>query len=97
MISEQGMPAYRHHNHGQLILSFNIDFPKTLPPEAEQYLEKALPSRPKLPKLPKDHLIDDVTLEDADLTRQARARAADEMEEDEEGHQHGQGVSCQNQ
>ncbi|CAD6567196.1 MAG: Type I HSP40 co-chaperone [Cyphobasidiales sp. Tagirdzhanova-0007] len=97
VISEQGMPAFRHHNHGQLILSFAVQFPESLPTEALTHLEKALPARPKLPKLPKDHMIDEVILEDADLTRQARARAADDMEEDEDGQQQPPGVSCQNQ
>lgn len=92
------MPAYRHHNHGQLIISFNVEFPDTIPAESFQYLEKALPPRPELPTIPKDHHVDEVVLEDADLTRQQRARGDDDMmDEDEDGHPQGAGVSCQNQ
>jgi len=97
VISEQGMPAYRHHNHGQLIISFNVEFPESIPSEAFEHLEKALPARPALPKIPKDFIVDEVSLEDADPTRQQRARGADDMDEDEDGHPQGAGVSCQNQ
>lgn len=97
VISEQGMPAYRHHNHGQLIIKFNITFPETLSPEAIQFLESALPARPELPKVPSNHHVDEVVLEDADFSKAQRARGDDAMDEDEEhGHQ-GHGVSCQNQ
>lgn len=96
VISEQGMPAYRHHNHGQLIVSINVDFPEELTSTQMEALEKALPKRPTLPKVPKSHHTDEVVLEDADPTRMARAREGDEMDEDEEG-QGGAGVQCQNQ
>lgn len=85
------MPAYRHHNHGQLIISFEIDFPTHLDAEAMAQLESALPARPTLPTPPKDHHVEEVVLEDADLTRQSRARGDDEMEEDDE-HPQGTGV-----
>ena len=96
VIEEAGMPAYRHHNHGQLIILFTVDFPETLTAEALQLIEQALPERPKIPKAPKDHHIEEVVLADADLTRQARARGADD-DMDEDDQPQGQGVSCQNQ
>ena len=95
VIPEQGMPAYRTHHHGHLIISFNVDFPDTLSEEAIKALESALPARAPLPTIPKSHIVDEVVLQDADPTRVRAANNMDVDDEDEE--QQGQGVSCQNQ
>lgn len=65
-------------------------------PEAMQLLEQALPARPTLPKFPKNHVVDEVQLEDVDPTRANRMNLDSDDEEDGHGGQ-GQGVSCQNQ
>lgn len=90
------MPAYRHHNHGQLVIKFHVEFPETLSEDQMKVLEQALPARPTLPKLPKNHLVDEVVLDDADPMRTSRAQGDAMMEDDEDGPQ-GHGVSCQNQ
>jgi len=96
VIPEQGMPAYRTHHHGQLIISFKVDFPDSLTPEAMAALEAALPARPTLPKFPKNHVVDEVQIEDLDPTRASRMNIDEDEDEEMHGAQ-GQGVSCQNQ
>lgn len=97
VVHDQGMPAYRHHNHGQLVIKFDVDFPESMTEDAMGLLEKALNPRPTLPKLPKNHMVDEVVLDNVDPMKMQRAQAAaDGMDEDEDGPQ-GQGVSCQNQ
>jgi DnaJ-class molecular chaperone len=90
------MPSRRHHTKGQLVINFNVEFPETLSEEAMKNLEVALPPRPTLPAPPKNHVVDEVVLDDVDPMRAQRAQNGDEMDEDEDGPQ-GHGVSCQNQ
>lgn len=95
VISGQGMPSYRHHDRGDLYLTFTIKFPEHLEADTIPLLEKALPPRAPQIKLPKDKTahIEEVELDIVDEAR--KARTEDAMDEDEaEGHPQ---VQCANQ
>lgn len=95
----QGMPSYRHHEPGDLILTMHVDFPESLPAEMAPQLEGILPPRDPLPSFEKNILIDDhVSLDDADDSSKHRAAHADDaMDEDSDGPAGGPGVQCANQ
>ncbi len=100
------MPSYRHHDHGNLYIQFDVKFPQRLggpdgasmTPEEIQMLERVLPPRKVGPQPPPDAMTDDFQLDDVDPTREsARARgAAMEDEEDEMG-AGGERVQCASQ
>lgn len=98
-IDGEGMPTYkRPFEKGRLIIRFNVQFPKTLTPDAIKLIEKALP-RPAAKKQPqKDVEPEDVTLatfvpnDGASSHRHGR----EAYDEDDEDH-HQQGVSCSQQ
>jgi DnaJ family protein A protein 2 len=50
MIAGKGMPSYRHHDYGNMIVNFEVDFPKPYfaTPEQLTALEQVLPPRKKL-------------------------------------------------
>jgi len=104
-IDGEGMPTYkRPFEKGRLIIKFNVQFPKTITPDAAKLLEKALPrpSPQKAPRAGKDGAeeVEDVTLtafvanEGPGHAHRHRGEAYDE---DEEGDHHQQGVSCSQQ
>ena len=76
------MPSYRHHELGDIFIGLTVTFPDSLPEEAFQHLEAALPPRPLQPKLPLGAHVEEVFMETPDPHK---ARRDDAMEEDEEG------------
>ena len=100
-VEGQGMPSYRHHDHGNLYIRFVIDFPPAnwTSPDQIASLEKILPPRPKV-KLPKGVTSEVCELSEIDPMQEARAEGAarsqreDEEEEDSQG---GPGVQCAQQ
>ncbi|KAH9914698.1 uncharacterized protein B0H18DRAFT_1087735 [Fomitopsis serialis] len=95
VISGQGMPSYRHHEPGDLIVHFTIKFPDSIDPSLISALERVLPPRTPIEKFPKSITLEEVELEEADTRQRARASAGgDAMDEDEEGEPR---VQCANQ
>jgi DnaJ family protein A protein 2 len=95
VISGQGMPSHRHHDFGNLYVKTSIKFPDTLSPEQLQTLEKALPARRKLNKIPQKIFAEEVHLEEPSEREKAGAANADGMEEDDEDERGGgPGVQC---
>lgn len=94
LVKGKGMPSQRFHNHGDLIIEFEIEFPKTVTPENLQLLEKALPPR----VAPQTHPdAEFVTMEEVDVSK-LRENPEDAMDEDDEmGGGHGPGVQCASQ
>lgn len=101
------MPSYRHHNHGNLYIQFDVKFPERLTaPDGSSLTEaqvaalaSVLPPRIEGPQPPPDAMVDDFQLEDVDPTREgARAQgAAGEDGDDEMGGQQGERVQCASQ
>lgn len=99
IIPNQGMPSYRHHEPGDMIVSIRVAFPDSLPPDAVPALESVLPRRPAPPQFAVNIHVEEVELEDATdrQTRTAhRSNGAEGMDEDDEtgGQPH---VQCANQ
>lgn len=94
-----GMPSYRHHNHGDLFIQFDVKFP---PPHFNDpakiaQLEAILP--PRNPTgLPDDAMeVEDVALGDLDASQQTRVMGNQMDEDDEEGHPGHERVQCASQ
>ncbi|KAK9479496.1 hypothetical protein V1514DRAFT_328082 [Lipomyces japonicus] len=96
VIEGRGMPSYRHHNHGNLYIEFEVEFPGNNFATLEQLalLEKVLPARPAL-GIPEDAMTEDVVLQDVDPTQQERARTQvnDDEDDDEPGAERAQCTS----
>ncbi|KAI5475158.1 DnaJ family protein [Pseudohyphozyma bogoriensis] len=97
VIPNQGMPSYRHHEMGDLIVQLNVKFPDSLDAEKLGPLESILPPRPDQPTYPKEiHIDEDVEMVDADERRTRSGRGEDMMDEDDE-QAGGPQVQCANQ
>lgn len=89
------MPSLRHHEPGDLFVKFHVKFPDHLDSSAVSKLEKALPPRKPLEKLPKTIIVEEAELLNLDARQQReQANHDDAMDEDEEGHPR---VQCANQ
>jgi DnaJ family protein A protein 2 len=108
VIRGQGMPSYRHHDHGNLYIQFDVKFPERLggedgapmTPEHIRALESVLPPRKAPDALPPANaMTEDFTLEAVDPTReQARARGmASPDEDDDDMHPGAERVQCASQ
>lgn len=97
VIKGQGMPSYRHHDHGDMFITFDIKFPEDnfAPPELLEKLAGILPPRPEV-KIPADAMTEEVNLEPLDEAAQARA-AGNAMDEDDDEHPGGERVQCASQ
>ena len=81
------MPSFRHHDHGNLYIKFDVKFPKSEELHNLDLLEKVLPPRSETNVPPTDAMVEDFELEDpANEHDQARAHgaAATGMDEDED-------------
>lgn len=98
VIPNEGMPTYRHHNHGHLFVKFSVEFPQPnwTDPGTIAKLESILPPRKQLPPLG-DKTVDEVVMADADgyQTQRPQGNAYDEDEEEEP--RAGPGVQCAQQ
>ncbi|KAJ8294232.1 DnaJ subfamily A member 2 [Rhodotorula toruloides] len=101
VIPEQGMPSYRHHEMGDLVVQINVKFPDSLDPAALAPLENILPPRPDLPTYPPNVHVDEVEMTDASERRTKSGLGGgggfgdDAMDTDEEGGA-GPQVQCAN-
>lgn len=93
VITDQGMPSYRHHELGDLYVRLNVVFPESLPVEVIPQLEKALPTRKAVQQFPKKFHLDEVVLsEPNDRQRRSAASNGEDMDEDDEDGR--PGVQC---
>ncbi|KAF1989595.1 hypothetical protein K402DRAFT_326343 [Aulographum hederae CBS 113979] len=106
VIRGQGMPSYRHHDHGNLYIQFDVKFPERLggedgapmSEEERQALEKVLPPRSTDDAPPPDAMTEDYALEDVDSQREGpRARGLSGMDDDDDMHPGGERVQCASQ
>ncbi|KAF7544190.1 hypothetical protein G7Z17_g10142 [Cylindrodendrum hubeiense] len=103
MVRGQGMPAPRHHDHGNLYIQFNVKFPEknwTADETAFESLRKILPSPPLQNVPPAEAMTEPADLEDLDgQTSNKVFGHGDGMmdEDDEDGHPGGERVQCASQ
>jgi len=105
------MPSYRHHEHGNLYVQFEVKFPDRIngpadedgfpthmTPEQVKALESVLPARKPQSIPPNDAMTEDYSLEKVDPTQEGgRARGATAEDEDDEMHAGGERVQCASQ
>ncbi|KAL4912033.1 hypothetical protein BDW62DRAFT_35304 [Aspergillus aurantiobrunneus] len=86
VIKEQGMPSFRHHDHGNLYIQFEVKFPEKDKLQNLQLLEQVLPPRKQLAQAPADAMVEDFELEEVDGTEgsQARAHGAAGMDDEDD-------------
>ncbi|KAF2498847.1 DnaJ-domain-containing protein [Lophium mytilinum] len=106
VIRGQGMPSYRHHDHGNLYIQFDVKFPEKITgpddgpmtEEARLALERILPPRKLDVQPPPDAMMEDFTLDSVDPTReQARARGMAMEDDDDDMHPGAERVQCASQ
>ncbi|KKY36620.1 putative chaperone dnaj 2 [Diaporthe ampelina] len=102
MLRGQGMPSYRHHDHGNLYIQFNVKFPEkgwTTDDAAFEELRKILPSPSVQNVPPAEAMTEPADLEDPDTNAGARAFGGGEGmdEDDEDGHPQAERVQCASQ
>lgn len=103
VIEGQGMPSYRHHNFGNLFITFQVEFPENHWTSTEKIslLEDILPPRPSNLEIPADAVTEECFLQDLDPRQQQRATNAangagpDAMDEDYDEER--PGVQCAQQ
>jgi len=98
VIPNEGMPAYRHHTHGNLFVKFTIDFPNSnwTDPETIAKLESILPPRQPIPNFGDKH-IDEVVMADADAYQSSRGHGHAHDEDEDDDPRGGPGVQCAQQ
>lgn len=86
VIHGQGMPSFRHHDHGNLYIKFDVKFPQKDQLQNLDLLEKVLPPRSEQTGPPTDAMVEDFELENPENEHeQARAHgAATGMDEDDD-------------
>ncbi|KAL9527426.1 Mitochondrial protein [Sphaerulina musiva] len=110
VIRGQGMPSYRHHDHGNLYVQFDVKFPERLsgPPDADGYptslapeqikaLESVLPPRQPQSIPPPDAMTEDYTLEKVDPSQEGERLARGATDEDDDEMGGGERVQCASQ
>ncbi|KAJ6119279.1 Mitochondrial protein import protein mas5 [Penicillium sp. IBT 18751x] len=75
VIHGQGMPSFRHHDHGNLYIKFDVKFPEKDQLQNLELLEKVLPPRVQQHQPPADAMVEDFELEDPDASEGSQARA----------------------
>lgn len=81
------MPSFRHHDHGNLYIKFDVKFPKKDQLQNLELLEKVLPPRVQQHQPPADAMVEDFELEEPDASEGSQARAhgaASAMDEDDD-------------
>lgn len=86
VIKGQGMPSFRHHDHGNLYIQFDVKFPEKDDLQNLNLLEQVLPPRKEQAQAPSDAMVEDFELEDVegDGGSQARAHGAAGMDDDDD-------------
>jgi len=100
MVRGQGMPSFRHHDHGNMYIQFSVRFPEknwTTDEAAFTALRSILP--PPAPGVtpPAESMTEPVDLEDLDASQQARAQGATAEDDDDDGHPGAERVQCASQ
>ncbi|KAL4779287.1 hypothetical protein BJX76DRAFT_361925 [Aspergillus varians] len=83
-IKGQGMPSFRHHDHGNLYIQFDVKFPEKDELQNLELLEQVLPPRKEQTQAPADAMVEDFELEDVDERSQARAHGAAGLDDDDD-------------
>ncbi|KAL6309220.1 hypothetical protein BKA93DRAFT_815093 [Sparassis latifolia] len=83
VIQGQGMPSQRHHEPGDMFVHFTVKFPDHIDPEVIPLLERVLPPRAAMEKLPKSMMQEEVELMQVDQRQRVRASGGEPMDEDE--------------
>lgn len=99
MIRGQGMPSYRHHDHGNMFIQFNVKFPEkgwTQDPAAFDALRKFLPAPEIVNMPPAEAMSEPADLEDVDGNSKSGFAGAG-MEEDDDHEPHAERVQCASQ
>ncbi|KAJ9495806.1 Type I HSP40 co-chaperone [Exophiala xenobiotica] len=85
VVKGQGMPSFRHHDHGNLYIQFDVKFPEKSEIQNVEMLEQILPPRMQQ-KLPaSDAMVEDYDLEEVDVRQQARAQGVSGDDDEEDG------------
>lgn len=99
MIRSQGMPSHRHHDHGNMYITFDVQFPEknwTSDEKAFAMLKSILPASTPVNIPPPDAMTDDSLLEDVDPTQRGRTNSAMD-DDDDDGHPGAERVQCASQ
>ena len=96
VIPGEGMPSQRHHEPGDLYIRVQVKFPDSMPLESVPLLEKALPPRRPLVQFPKNIMLEEVEVVEADARQHELADAGEAMDEDYDGDGEPR-VQCANQ
>jgi DnaJ family protein A protein 2 len=75
VIPGQGMPSFRHHDHGNLYIKFDVKFPQKDQLQNLDLLEKVLPPRIQQTQPPADAMVEDFELEGVEGSEGEKARA----------------------
>lgn len=81
------MPSFRHHDHGNLYIKFEVEFPQKDQLQNLELLEKVLPPRKEQAQPPADAMVEDFELQDIDASEPSQARAqgaASGMDDDDD-------------
>ncbi|OMJ09087.1 Mitochondrial protein import protein MAS5 [Smittium culicis] len=100
IVSGEGMPSYRHHNKGDMYISFDIIFPENnwTSEESLAALRTILPPPIPVPNAPAGAHVEDVVLSTLDPNQDKYSSRDNRMDEDEDDHHGGQpGVQCAQQ
>lgn len=87
VVQGQGMPSFRHHDHGNLYIQFDVKFPEKDQLQNLHLLDQVLPPRMEQTHAPADAMVEDFEPEDVDSSEYSQARAqgaAAGMDEDDD-------------
>lgn len=87
VVQGQGMPSFRHHDHGNLYIQFDVKFPEKDQLQNLHLLEQVLPPRMEQTHAPADAMVEDFEPQDVDSSEYSQARAqgaAAGMDEDDD-------------
>ncbi|EYE91477.1 type I HSP40 co-chaperone YDJ1 [Aspergillus ruber CBS 135680] len=87
VVQGQGMPSFRHHDHGNLYIQFDVKFPEKDQLQNLHLLEQVLPPRMEQTHAPADAMVEDFEPENVDSSEYSQARAqgaAAGMDEDDD-------------
>ncbi|CAN6650739.1 mitochondrial protein import protein MAS5 [Trichomonascus vanleenenianus] len=98
MVEGKGMPSYRHHDYGNLLIEFEVEFPDNYfaTPEQMKLLEQALPPRKAHDEIPADAHVEECVLADVD-TSKYRPSGMDIDEDEDDVPPGGERVQCSSQ
>jgi DnaJ homolog subfamily A member 2 len=92
-VTNEGMPTYKSpFDKGNLLIIFDVEFPKKIPEKLSLQLEKILPGKSKVEN---NEEVQEVTLKNATKISEEENRKEAYMSDDEEEREGGGGVGCQ--